>query len=286
MRWSLRVTAAVVAVVAVAPPAPALVMRVHSPLQRAATADVVVVGKVTAVEKDPVEVKPFPDSPETVALRVAVVKVHTPIAGAANLTHVRVGFLPRPANPQPGPRSRGPMTPELKEGDEFLFFLVPHPAGGLYAMPHLSPPLPVEGDEGRKNVETARRVAATLADPTKGLTSDRPDNRYFTAAVLITRYRAYPEFAGGQVDQVPIPLGESRLILKSLLDKDWVKLDPAVPNPTQLFFSLQLTDADGWTPPKPQQGAVYNAQLKEEFTKWLDGPGKEYQIKRFVTKRR
>src|SRR5207248_3208960 len=86
------------------------------------------------------------------------------------------------AGDRPRPPSRGPRPTELTEGAEFPFSLAPHPAGALYAMPHLSPPLPVEGDDGKKNVETARKVAAALADPTKGLTSDRPYDRYFTAA--------------------------------------------------------------------------------------------------------
>ena len=37
--------------------------------------------------------------------------------------------------------------------------------------------------------------------------------------------------------------------------------------------------------PKPQQGTVFNTLLKDEFEKWLDGPGKEYRIKRIAMKK-
>jgi len=46
--------------------APALMIAFTPPAQRALTADVVVVGKVTAVEKETVEATPFPGSPQKV----------------------------------------------------------------------------------------------------------------------------------------------------------------------------------------------------------------------------
>ena len=56
MRWFLRAAVVAAAAALVAGPAPALMIRMSPPAERAITADVVVVGKVTAIEKDMVEV--------------------------------------------------------------------------------------------------------------------------------------------------------------------------------------------------------------------------------------
>ena len=55
-----RAFAAAAAVALTAAPTPALMIAQKSPTQRALSAEVVVVGKVTAVEKDAVEAAPFP----------------------------------------------------------------------------------------------------------------------------------------------------------------------------------------------------------------------------------
>jgi hypothetical protein len=290
MRWSLRVLGLAIAFAVTLQTASALMIAQRTPMQRAASSEVVLVGKVTAIEKEPVEVAPFPGAPNKVAYRIAVVKVQTPLAGADNLTHVKVAFLPRPAanpNPQPGPNRPRPglQVPELKENDEFLFFLSRHPDGGFFAMSNMSLPISVADDEGKKALETAKKVTKALADPSKGLKSENADERFLTAAALLTRYRTYPDFASAGVDQTAIPADESRLILKALLERDWVKIEANAPSPTQLFFTLGLTDKDGWMMPKPQPGMVFNAVLKDEFARWLDGPGKDYQIKRLVPKK-
>jgi len=288
MHGLFRIVGVGIMVVAAVNAAPALVMRVRTPLQSAAAADVVIVGKVTAIEKDAVEATPFPGAPNKVAYKIAVVKVQTPLAGAANLTHVKVAFLPRPApNPKPVPIRPLPgiQTPELKENDEFLFFLSRHPDGGFFVMPNMSPPMSLEGDEGKKALDVVKKVTAALADPMKGLKSASADERYLTASALLSRYRNPPDFAVGGVDQTAIPADESRLILKILLERDWVKPDPNNVSPTQLFFSLGLSDKDGWSMPKVQPGMTFNAVLKDEFSKWLAGPGKDYQIKKMVLKK-
>ena len=63
MRWILRAATAAIAVVALGfslAPAYGLMIAMRPPAQRAMTAEVVVVGKVTAIEKDSVEAAPFP----------------------------------------------------------------------------------------------------------------------------------------------------------------------------------------------------------------------------------
>ncbi len=309
MRWFLRATAlAVVAVAVVAnlTPAYALVAAPLSPAQRAIGANVVVLGKVTAIEKDTVEVLPFPSAPNKIAYKVAVVKIDTGLIGADNITHVKIGFVatarPDPNAPRPGGGirpPRGPLPPlELKEGQEMLFFLAKHPIGEFYVTPGMSPPVDVKNEQGKKELEAVKKIAAVLADPMKGLKSDKADTRAETAVIMAMKYRAYPNGAA-EVDQVAIDAEESKLILKSLTEANWnnnVRPAPGdvgvAPNALQAFYSLGLTDKDGWKQPafpraKPGQPAVdFGAIQKKAFTEWLAGPGKDYVIKKMVAKKK
>ena len=104
----LRITVAVAILIALGSsvsPAFGLMIAMRSPAQSAASAEVVVVGKVTAIEKESVEAQPFPNAPNKVSYKVAVVKIETNLAGAANTTHVKIGFVP-PAPPAPNCATR------------------------------------------------------------------------------------------------------------------------------------------------------------------------------------
>ena len=286
-----------------APPG-SLMIAMRPPAQRAMTAEVVVIGKVTAIEKDAVEAAPFPSSSNKVAFKIAVVKIENGLAGAANITHVRIGFIPPPKldpNPPPAPGGirppirRGPMAPELKEGQEMLFFLSKHPSGDFYVMPGMSPPVEVNDDNGKKELEAVKKVTTILADPIKGLKSDKADVRGETAATMVMKYRSYPEF-GGEVDQVAIDADESKLILKALAEAEWsqnirpVPGGAAAPNALQAFYQLGLNEKDGWKQPvfpqpKPGQPPVdFAAIQKKAFVEWLAGAGKDYVVKKIVAK--
>jgi hypothetical protein len=306
MLWFTRPVAAGLAVVALVlfvVPAHGLMIAMRSPAQRAASADVVVVGKVTAIEKELVEAQQFPGAPNKVAHKVAVVKIETRLAGADNITHVKIAFVPPPkldpnAQPVPGrpirPIRPGLQAPDLKEGQELLFFLTKHPGGDFYVMPVMSPPLEVKGDAGKKEVEEVKKITTTLADPMKGLKSDKPAVRAETAAILIMKYRTYPDFAS-DVDQAPINAEESKLILQALVQAPWnqnIRPGPGgqTANAYTAFLSLGLTEQDGWKQPifpKVQPGQPrpdFAAIQKTAFTNWLAGPGKDYVIKKMVPK--
>ena len=276
----------VAALLLAAAPVWALVAAARSPAERAVTADVVVVGTVTAVEPDPVEVAPVPGAPGKVAFRLAVVKVDEPLAGAAALTHVKVGFVPRP---QTGPRRFG--TPDLKAGDRYALFLTRHPVGNFYVMPFTSPPLDPTTDVGKAELAEAKKALAVLADPTKALTAAKADDRAYAAAVLVTKYRSAPE-TGAEPAEVPVTTDESRLILRGLADGDWkqgARFNTVTP--FVAFNRLGLGPQDGWNPPPPprpaagQPPADFAALTKEAFVRWLDGPGRDYRVKRFVPKK-
>jgi len=303
--------AAAVALVA-APAAPALVaVAPNRPVpQRAVTAEVVVVGKVTAIEKDTVDAAPFPGAPMKVAYKIAVVKVETNLAGANGTTHIKIGFIPpapapvppipgQPGKPMVRPIRPGLQLPELKEGQEMLFFVSKHPSANFYVMSPMSAPVPVDAktDAGKKEIEAVKKITDLLADPMKGLKSDKADVRTETAVLMVTKYRSYPE-SGGEVDEVAIGADESKLILKAIADADWKQAGPrpggpvaANPNAMQAFYQLGLNDKDGWKQPvfpQPQPGQPpvdFVAIQKDAFVKWLAGAGKDYQIKKIVAKK-
>ncbi|MBY0459032.1 MAG: hypothetical protein K2V38_16975, partial [Gemmataceae bacterium] len=230
--------------------------------------------------------------------------VETALAGVKEVTHVKVGFLPAPkAQPGvpvgPGGAVRPPVrqfAPELKEGQEMLFFLAKHPSADFYVLPAMSPPVDVSTDAGKKEIDGVKKTLEVLADPMKGLKSDKADVRATTAATLVMKYRSYPDM-GGEVDQVAIGADESKLILKAIAEGDWSnQVKPGTPanlNPSVVtaFYQIGLTDKDGWRQPmfpQPQPGQPpvdFNALVKEAFVKWLAGPGKDYQIKKMVPKK-
>src|SRR5947207_2802786 len=69
------------------------IMNVPSAPQRLAQADVVVVGKVTAVEDKNVMAELSPGNKEKAEFRVVVVKIAEALVGAKGLTHVKVGYV-------------------------------------------------------------------------------------------------------------------------------------------------------------------------------------------------
>jgi hypothetical protein len=203
---------------------------------------------------------------------------------------VKVGFVPAPP-PAPAPApgqfrpmiaGRGPLLPELKEGDEYLFFLHKHPTAGFLAMNFMSPPMPVKGEDTEKTIEQIKKLSATLANPMAALKADKPADRFTAAMMLIAKYRAYSD-RGGEIEQTPIPAEESKLILKGLTEGDWLTPNEGW-NAFQLVSMLGLNTQDGWKQPMFKPGQNPNAVLKQAFTTWLNGPGKDYVIKRIAPK--
>jgi hypothetical protein len=239
-------------------------------------------GKVTAIEKDTLDAAPFPGDPTKVAHKIAVVKVETPLAGVTGTTHLKIGFVPPPP-PGTRPVRSGIAEPVPAEGQEALFFLTRHHAGDFYTMNWLRAPVDAKDASFKAEVENAKKAAAVLADPLKALKAEQPADRFFAATVLVTKYRSSPENAD-DVQTVKVPAEESRLVLKALAEqKNWAD-GGLVASGTQAMFQLGLTEADGWKPPAPRPGEPtdINGMYRDAFTKWLDGPGKTYQITKLV----
>jgi hypothetical protein len=281
----------------------ALVIAPPQPGQMAITAPVVLTGKVTGFEKDPVEVpSPYPGAKDKQSWKIAVVKVNTALSGidGTKVKEIKVGVF-QPPKPNPNPNAKpplvrpgGPRGPaaaiELKEGQELLFFLTKHPHGDFYIMPGFNRPVDITTDAGKKTLADVQKVTAVLADPMKGLKSDKGDVRSESAAIMVMKYRSYP-MLGGETEQVAIGADESKLILKALAEGEWkAGRFGGPPNAFMAFSQLGLTEKDGWIQPVivavPGQPAPdYAAVMKDAFTKWLAGAGKDYQIKKIVPKK-
>lgn len=293
MRTLLRAAvpaAAIAAVITLGVPADAfaLIAAPNPPARRAITTDVVVVGKVTGFAKDMVEAQsPYQGAKDKQQYKIATVKVESGLIGAGDAKEIKVGvFVPPkpkvdPNAPKIGGGIRPPRGPlpgmDIKEGQELVLFLAKHPHADFYIIAGYNPPVDLKDENGKKELEAIKKVAATLADPMKGLKSDKADVRAETAATMVLKYRAYPAF-GGEVDQVAINADESKLIMKALTEGDWSQRNfrfDGPPSPLMAFQQLGLTAKEGWVPPVivNQPGAPpvdFGAVQKDAFLKWLD----------------
>src|SRR5215471_17957253 len=182
------------AVFEVAHPVGAVVPLTAPPLPaRVALADLIALGKVTAIEDEVVEAAPLvkiPGLTKKVPFRIAVVSIQSPILGADKLERVRVAFTPPPAA---GSTIRGggklALVP-LATGDEGCFFLRKHPDEPFYvasaAYDYLAKDKTKEFD---KEIAQVKRCVRLIGDTKTGMASKEADDRLLTAALLIYRYR-------------------------------------------------------------------------------------------------
>ena len=283
-------TAAVAALVLATPVEAKRAIRLYTPIEKLVRADAVVVGKVTALEKDTVDATPVPGAPDKVTYKVAVIKVESGLAGAANVTHVKVAFVPpAPVDPAAPVRpGRGGFQPvNFTVGQEGLYYLTKHHSGEFYVVSPMLVPAEAAADGYKAQVALVKQGAAVLADPAKALKAEKAGDRSFAASVLVSKYRAVPE-GGGEVATAKVPADESRLVLTALAEGSWKAdpTDPQAPGAYHAFGQLGLTEKDGWKYPVVKPGEDFTEKTREAFAAWLAGPGKDYQINQFVVKKR
>lgn len=268
------------------------VARPFGPVEKVARAEAVFVGKVSAVEKDAVMLPQYPGDPNKVAHKVAVIKVEKGLLGTGKATEFKVAFVAPPkADPKAPPRPvrGGPQGIDLAAGQEGVFFLAKHPDGTHYTVTPMTAPLDPKAEDYKTQLETVTRATAAIADPVKALKAEKAEDRFLAAAALVARYRTVPD--GVEAEIVKVPAEESKLVLKALTEGDWSKFDANTPNGAQAFYMLGLNAKDGWVQPvvvnNPGAPPVdFNAVLKDAFAKWLDAAGKDYQISKFVPKKK
>lgn len=234
---------------------------------RVAAVDAVYVGKATAF--GPKLIPADLVKGDKRELQVATFQVGDALLGKA-IKEIQVGFYP------PLVRTRAP-APMLKLNEEVCVFLTKHPKKDLYVMRAWYDVFSREGNpDFAKQVEEARKAAKLLARPADGLKSKDADERYLTAALLVTKYRT---MRNGDEKQEAIPAEESKRLLTILAEADWSGKNPKQGYgmaPLGLFHRLNLTAADGWTPPKRF------AEFADEAKKWLRDNAGKYRIRRYV----
>ncbi len=302
MRRFLYATA-IAAVALIASPAVALriAMPIQNTTQKTVQADAVVVGKVTEIEKEEVEVLPHQGATDKVKMRVAVIKIETGLVGAKNVTHVKVLMPgaaaeqpPQPDQPQigrpirPGLGGFGPVT--LKEGEEGLFFLAKHPtAANYYTISAGNNPIPAKDEKYKDELAKVKAVVAVVADPMAALKAEKPADRLTATAVLLQKYRRGMTVPA---KEVAIPAEETKAILKALLEADWTAADKPTPGydyqsaPSNLVGQLGLYPGspNGLAQFQVKPGESYNAKYQEAFKAWHAKAGDKFDIKKFVPK--
>mgnify|MGYP007059393069 CR=1 FL=1 len=252
-----------------------------SMVQRYSNADVVVVGKVTTIEKKTVKLPVFWGG-SIQEHRVAVIKIEESLKGIQGVTHVRVGYTPTVG----GRRYRFPNQDLGRQlGKKVCLFLRLPPKQTIYVMGQYYDSI-VFNEKYPKNfqaqLDQIKSVAKIGNDPKKALKSKDANTRLLGVATLIAKYRLRnPGFqSSGKRKLVPIDKDESRLILKTLREADWTKSIPALGyglTPMSRFFQLGIGTADGFKYPRGRTQERIKA-IKE----WLKKNEDRYVIKRLV----
>jgi hypothetical protein len=247
----------------VAPPVP----------KRVALADLVVVGKVTAVEDDLVDASPLvkiPGVSKTVSYRVVVVTIDsTLLGGKKDATKVRVGVF------QPAKK-----TPKVQFAldQEGCFFLRKHPDETLYVVQEPYDFLDkAKTKDYDREMALAKKCGQLLADPDAGLEAKEADNRLLTAAMLIFRFRTPLVVYSKEPKTEPVEAAQSKRILTILAEADWAEKNlPSAIAPLALFLYMGLTEKDGWRAPNDLKA------LPDAAREWLKKNAAEFRIQRYV----
>jgi hypothetical protein len=251
----------------IAPPAPGM---------RVANADLIVVGKVTGFGAKLVKGEMYKGDDRD--MQIAIVKVGDTLLGKAE-KEIKVGFFP-PATEQPkdGIRPIRGGSAQLKQDEESCLFLVKHPTQkGVYVVQGYFDAIAKKDNPNfNKEVEEVKKAAKLLAKPMDGLKSKDADERFQTAALLISKYRNQRT---GEQKTEQVSAEESKLILQALADADWKARNPKfgfMMTPQAMFARLGVTDKEGF---KIERGDNY----QEKAQKWCKENAGKYRINRFVT---
>jgi hypothetical protein len=260
---------------------------------RIVRSDIVVLGRVVAVEPKDVEAVLSSDSPFKLDYRIAVVKVHEVIHGKKGVKEFRLGFVSPDQDRKVDKAGKAiSLSPLLfrsaKVGENGLFFLRKHHQSDFYENPMLFGLFGVflpssDSPEFTKNLENARRLSKVLEVPVEALKAKNASNRFLGATMLISRYR----LNGAKASKLPeksIDADESKLLLKALVEADWKDVNEALtatmypPHPYRLFLQLGVTKTDGYDPPKNAPDFRDTLRYTQN---WLRDNQEKYRIQRF-----
>jgi hypothetical protein len=236
---------------------------------RVATADSIVVGKVTAFEDKMVPAAPFPGAKNKTEYKIAVITISDALLAPKGATTMRLGFVPIPPGVAVSPP---PLQPAV--GLEGCFFLTKHGEADFYLAPGQLQFINKNNANFDKDVALIKRCIKILEAPNAALKSKNAEERFLAAAMLVAQYRTRKS---PNAATEPIDAEQSKLILQALASADWtLTTDITQLSPLMVLYRLPLTAKDGWTPPNdPKARAAYAQQ-------WLKDHADTYRIQRFV----
>ena len=245
-------------------------------LQRAAQAQLVVVGKVVKMADKSVPANVFKGDERQMV--VATVKVQESLLGRAG-REIRVATFVAAERPKDAPPRLGRLNAQLVVDQEAMLFLQPHPT--LKDTFLLQNYFDIVGKKDNPNFPTERdqvlKAAGILKAPLTSLKAKDAADRSLAAALLVNRYRSPLPGAEGKTEAVPA--AETKLILLTLAEADW-KADRGplafYLSPQSMFFRLGAGPAEGWKQPED-----FN-QIEPEAKKWLKANAEKFKLQRFV----
>jgi hypothetical protein len=241
---------------------------------RAAAAEIIVVGKVTAIEDKTVMVAPFPGAKNKTEYKIAVVTISDALMAPKGLRTVRLGFVPIPPGVMISPR---PLQPAV--GMEGCFFLTKHGESDFQVAPGQLHFIDKQTANFDKDIVLIKRCATILDDANAALKAKNAEDRFLAAAMLLARYSARKS---PNSKSEPIEAEESKLILEALAAADWTpSTDMTRLSPLMVLHRLPLTKKDGWAPPPSTDRKAYAAYAQQ----WLKDHASSYRIQRFVVEK-
>lgn len=261
--------------------------------ERVVRSDLVVSGRVVALEPKDVEAALAAELPHTVDFRIAVTKVHEVVHGQKEVKELRLGFL-SPDQDRKLDKS-GKTIPAIspsffqpfRVGQDGLYFLKKHHQGDFYVSLSLFGGFYDSGDAVRfaKTLREVRRLKNVLDAPVEALKADNATNRFVAATMLIHRYR----LSWSKERDLPekaIDREESMLLLKTLAEGDWRDVNEAIattkypPHPYRVFLQLGVKKTDGYDP--PTNGPDFRDTLRYAQG-WIRDNREKYRIQRFAS---
>jgi hypothetical protein len=254
---------------------------------RVALADLIVIGKIDAIEDKTVEVLPSPGSKDKAAYRTGVVKAQEVLRGDKDAKEFRIGFATKVVSGiGPGEWLR------YKPGHEGVFFLKRHHTGDFFVNFSLSNGL-CRGEPKGGGFETpgkyeeleraVRKMVKMLEDPVTTLQGKDDADRYIGLTMLIEHYRSRG-VKDPRWEEKPVDPKVSKLLLKVLAEADWSwnsdrLMDYYPPHPSHLFQQLGVTKKDEYDPPTDDERKTFAATQR-----WLLTNQETYSVKRFTPK--
>jgi hypothetical protein len=233
---------------------------------RVATAEVVVIGKVTSFEDKTV-------TKDKTEFKIAVLTVGDALRAPKGTKSVRLGSVVIPA----GVAIR-PSPFQATEGQEGCYFLTKQGDADFY-VPGTLGFLDKKSPNFEKDVKLIKNCVKLLEDPDAALKGDNAEDRFLTAGMLVARYTTR---ASANAKTEPIEAEQSKRILQALASADWTPTNDLTQlSPLMVLGRLPLTDKDDWSPPSRQDAKAYAAYAQ----KWVKDHADTYRIQRFVAEK-